>query len=70
MSTMKIFKMKIILFIILVISFVANGQFLKYYDRRVLLDPEPVALSPGAPAAGSPGAKDGIVYVFLEFYYR
>lgn len=36
---MKICEMKVILFIVLVISVVANGEFLRFYDRRVLLEP-------------------------------
>ncbi|KAK1374975.1 hypothetical protein POM88_031168 [Heracleum sosnowskyi] len=63
MSAMKIFEMKVLLIIVLAISVVANGHFLKFFDRRVLLESGARrALAGGAPAVfdisksgGAPG---------------
>lgn len=50
--------MKVIIIIVLTISVVANGHFLRYYDRRILYEP-PAAVrggSSGAPAGPASGA--------------
>lgn len=46
--------MRVVLIIVLLISVVANGHFLRYYDRRILY--EPAAVGRG----GSTGSAGGV----------